>query len=126
MSELLRAGATSDNDLGTFVRRHGTIIEQFDHRSQDSGNVSWLVEAASRRLVVKSAGRPEPFDGDGHEPYLDHAGRVAAAPRGRARASRSRQRTSAGRTRLRASSTGPSTRRRPGGFRTSEHSLGRG
>lgn len=68
---------TSDigEDPATYVRRCGTVLRQFDHRTQDSGNVSWLVESEGRRLFVKTAGTRQPPTGS-PIPYLDHDARV--------------------------------------------------
>jgi serine/threonine-protein kinase len=59
-----------------FVAGAGTVVRTFDHHTQDSGNVSWLVEADGERVFVKSAGPVEPMP-DVPVPALDHAGRVA-------------------------------------------------
>jgi len=50
----------------------GTVFERFDSRTQDSGNVSFGVEAGGRRWFVKSAGDPQD-----RSPFLSHAARVA-------------------------------------------------
>ncbi|MGH3498921.1 MAG: hypothetical protein ACRDP1_15785 [Nocardioidaceae bacterium] len=76
MSELLTAGVVSEDDIGSFVRRHATVIKTFDHHNQDSGNVSWLVDVGDQRLFVKTAGAQGSSDHDGPVPYFDHAGRV--------------------------------------------------
>ena len=76
MSELLRVGAITAEDIGGYVRRHATVIEQFDHLTQDSGNVSWLVKVEDQRLFVKTAGGQGGANHGGSEPYFDHAGRV--------------------------------------------------
>jgi serine/threonine protein kinase, bacterial len=77
MSDLLTAGVVEDDDLGAYIRRHATVISRFDHHTQDSGNVSWLVDVGGRRLFVKTAGSWNGGDHDGRVPYFDHAGRVA-------------------------------------------------
>ena len=59
------------------VRRCGVITDVFDHRTQDSGNVSWLVDTQDGNLFVKSAGLPGPAPADAPTPYLDHDGRIA-------------------------------------------------
>jgi serine/threonine protein kinase, bacterial len=59
------------------VRRCGDVVQEFDHRSQDSGNVSWLVQTPRSRFFVKTAGRPGPPPPGAPTPYFDHAGRVA-------------------------------------------------
>ena len=73
---LLTAAAT-DEDPADYIRRHAELITQFDHHTQDSGNVSWLVEAGAERLFVKTAGRDEPAGPGTPIPYFDHRGRVA-------------------------------------------------
>lgn len=70
--DLLTVAAT-DQHPADFVARHTTVLRTFD-RTQDSGNVSYLIEADGRRLFVKTAGRDDP-PAPG-VPYLDHAGRV--------------------------------------------------
>jgi serine/threonine-protein kinase len=58
-----------------FVASCGTIVETFD-RSQDSGNVSWIVATDAGEYFAKSAGTTtEPAPGQ-PVPYFDHAGRV--------------------------------------------------
>lgn len=58
------------------VARCGTILATFDHRTQDSGNVSWLVDAPDGRFFCKSAGRAEPPPTGAPVPYFDHPRRV--------------------------------------------------
>ena len=72
----LKVVSRIDHDPATFVRECGTVLREFDHHSQDSGNVSWLVESAGQRLFVKTAGTPGPPVPGAPVPYLDHAGRV--------------------------------------------------
>jgi serine/threonine protein kinase, bacterial len=76
MSELLSAASTAD-DPGVYVRRHARVIEEFGHLTQDSGNVSWLVDVGDRQLFVKTAGDDSPPRPGAAVPYLDHDGRVA-------------------------------------------------
>ena len=76
MTKLLTAVATTDQPE-TFVRRNGTVVAQFDHRTQDSGNVSWVVETDVGDLFVKTAGAPDDDPDRALVPYLDHDGRVA-------------------------------------------------
>lgn len=57
---LLSAETTSEQP-DALVRRAGRVVAQFDHRTQDSGNVSWLVETADGEFFVKTAGTPVPF-----------------------------------------------------------------
>ena len=72
--ELLSA-ATTVESADAFVRRHSRVTATFD-RTQDSGNVSWLVEANGRPLFVKTAGRNGSSPAGTSVPYFDHAGRV--------------------------------------------------
>jgi serine/threonine protein kinase, bacterial len=65
-----------DEDPASYVRGCSTILREFNHRSQDSGNVSWLVESAAQRLFVKTAGTTDPPVPGAPIPYFDHAGRV--------------------------------------------------
>ena len=51
MSELLSVTSIGE-DPATFVRRHGRVIEEFGPLTQDSGNVSWLVEAGDPPLMA--------------------------------------------------------------------------
>lgn len=69
--------ATTDESAYAFVRRHCRILATFDDRTQDSGNVSWLVDVGDRRLFVKTAGADEPPPPGASGPYFDHPGRVA-------------------------------------------------
>jgi hypothetical protein len=55
-----------------YLSQAGAVFATFDARTQDSGNVSFGVEAGGRRWFVKSAGDPaDPT------PFLPHADRVA-------------------------------------------------
>jgi serine/threonine-protein kinase len=65
-----------DQDPAVYVRRRGRVLREFNHHSQDSGNVSWLVESAGQRLFVKTAGTDGPPVPGAPVPYFDHAGRV--------------------------------------------------
>jgi serine/threonine protein kinase, bacterial len=73
---LLSVTAIAD-DPDRYLAEQGTIVDTFDHRTQDSGNVSWVVEVEGRRLFVKSAGADTAPAPGAPVPYLDHAGRVA-------------------------------------------------
>ena len=75
MSALLSVSATAE-EPAAFVRRHGTVVLEFGHLTQDSGNVSWLVETDDGRLFVKSAGLATGSVRGAPVPYFDHAGRV--------------------------------------------------
>ena len=74
MADLLTVTSTAE-PADSWVRRSGVVLRTFDHRSQDSGNVSWLVDSDGGLLFVKSAGSLAPPAG-APEPALDHAGRV--------------------------------------------------
>jgi hypothetical protein len=50
----------------------GRVFARFDARTQDSGNISFGVEAGGRRWFVKTAGDP-----DDPTPFLSHTARVA-------------------------------------------------
>lgn len=76
MSALLTLRST-DRDHVDLVHREATVLAEFGPRTQDSGNVSWLVGAGDRRLFVKTAGGTGPPSPGDPVPYLDHAGRVA-------------------------------------------------
>ena len=75
MSDLLTARAIGE-EPAAFVRSTGTVVAEFGPLTQDSGNVSWLVDVGDRRLFVKTAGADAPPAPDAPVPYFDHAGRV--------------------------------------------------
>jgi serine/threonine protein kinase len=75
VAELLTVSSTADS-VESLVRRSSVVRRAFDHHTQDSGNVSWLVEADGDLLFVKTAG-PSHTPPDAPTPLLDHAGRVA-------------------------------------------------
>lgn len=54
-----------------FLAANANIFTTFDHRTQDSGNISHGVEIAGERYFVKTSGLV-----DDDKPYLDHASRV--------------------------------------------------
>ncbi len=54
-----------------YLRATGSVFATFDARTQDSGNISFGVEADGRRWFVKTAGDP------GSSSFLSHAERVA-------------------------------------------------
>src|SRR5579884_1512779 len=58
-----------------FVASCGTIVSTFD-RTQDSGNVSWIVATEAGEFFAKSAGTTAPPVPGRQAPYFDHAGRV--------------------------------------------------
>lgn len=62
---------TTDLDPPTYLQTLGRILAVFDSRTQDSGNVSFGLEAAGQRWFVKTAGDP-----DGAQAFLPHAARV--------------------------------------------------
>ncbi|WP_454300821.1 hypothetical protein [Salana multivorans] len=66
-----------DADPANVVRASGHVLACFDHRTQDSGNVSWIVRTARGDLFVKTAGTSAPPPAGAPVPYFDHAGRVA-------------------------------------------------
>jgi serine/threonine-protein kinase len=76
VSDLLTAEAIGE-DPATYVRSRGTVVAEFGPLTQDSGNVSWLVDVEDRRLFVKTAGSDALPAPGAPVPYLDHAGRVA-------------------------------------------------
>ena len=55
----------------------GEILERYDHRTQDSGNTSWLVATGQGDLFLKSAGSRAAVPPGGEAPLLSHAQRVA-------------------------------------------------
>lgn len=69
--------STSRSDLTpeALVCSAGEVLTRFDHRTQDSGNVSWLVSTPDGDLFVKCAGEEEPPPGTA-PPYLDRPARV--------------------------------------------------
>ncbi len=64
---------TTESDPLTLLESSGCVFATFDHRTQDSGNVSYGAEIDGRRYFVKTAGRP-----DNTKPFFDHAERVAS------------------------------------------------
>ena len=64
--------AATDLIPAQFVASEGEVFAVFDATTQDSGNLSFGVQAGARRYFVKSAGDPtDPA------PFLAHANRVA-------------------------------------------------
>jgi serine/threonine-protein kinase len=76
VSALLTVGSILE-DPADYVRRHGAVVAEFGPRTQDSGNVSWLVETAGGRLFVKTAGATGEQPVDAPVPYFGHLDRVA-------------------------------------------------
>lgn len=75
MSSLLTLSDTDERPEAV-VRRSGRVLDQFDHRTQDSGNVSWVVETDDGTYFVKTAGTSDPAPPGAPVPYFDHRGRV--------------------------------------------------
>ncbi|MGP9681904.1 hypothetical protein [Brachybacterium sp. AOP3-A1-3] len=75
MTDLLSLTRT-DRTAEDLVLSAGEILARYDHLTQDSGNVSWLVRTQQGDLFVKTAGTDAPPPPGGAVPYLDHAGRV--------------------------------------------------
>ncbi len=69
--------SVNESSIGAaeFVASCGTIVATFD-RSQDSGNVSWIVATETGEFFAKSAGTTAPVAAGRPVPYFDHAGRV--------------------------------------------------
>lgn len=65
-----------DQPAAAYVAGHGRVEREFSHLTQDSGNVSWIVEAPEGRLFVKTAGTGAPPPPGAPTPYFDHPGRV--------------------------------------------------
>lgn len=76
VSALLLTARTIDEPPELLVRRAGRITRQFDHRTQESGNVSWVVETDGGCFFVKTAATLGSAPAGAPIPYLDHAGRV--------------------------------------------------
>jgi serine/threonine-protein kinase len=74
VTRLLSATETSAGPL-EFVASCGTVVHTFD-RSQDSGNVSWIVATEAGEFFAKSAGSADPPTRGRPAPYFDHTGRV--------------------------------------------------
>jgi serine/threonine-protein kinase len=75
MSDLLSV-TTIGADPRDHVREQGTVVAEFAHLTQDSGNVSWLVDVGDRQLFVKTAGPDAPPVPGAAVPCFDHSGRV--------------------------------------------------
>lgn len=74
MSDLLALShsALSPEEL---VLSAGEVLARYDHRTQDSGNICWLVSTPDGDLFVKSAGEEAPPPGTA-PPYLDRPARI--------------------------------------------------
>lgn len=66
--------ADIDQPASAYVARHGRVEREF--LTQDSGNVSWIVEAPEGRLFIKTAGTDASPPPGSPTPYFDHSGRV--------------------------------------------------
>lgn len=75
VSELLTANTISELP-SAFVGRCGAVLAEYGPLTQDSGNVSWLVDVGQQLLFVKTAGVPGAGAPGSPPPYYDHAGRV--------------------------------------------------
>jgi len=67
---------TIEHDPAVYVRQHSDVLCEFSHLTQDSGNVSWLIDAAGVTLFVKTAGADLPRPRGAPVPYFGPAGRV--------------------------------------------------
>jgi hypothetical protein len=74
VSDLLSVAA-SPATAESLVMESAVVRATFDHHTQDSGNVSWLVDSDGERLFVKSAG-PLVTPAGAAQPALTHAERV--------------------------------------------------
>lgn len=72
----LKVVSRIDQDPATYVRGCSTVLREFNHLTQDSGNVSWLVESAGQQFFVKTAGTIGASLPGAPVPYFDHARRV--------------------------------------------------
>ncbi|HEY9290727.1 MAG TPA: hypothetical protein VIP98_05550 [Microlunatus sp.] len=75
MSELLEV-TVIDSDPATYVQNHSVVRREFSHLTQDSGNVSWLIDVDGVGIFVKTAGYDRQPPPGAPIPYFDHAGRV--------------------------------------------------
>jgi serine/threonine protein kinase len=68
---------TQQRSVAGVIDELGTVFATFDHRTQDSGNISYgVVTAGGRKLFAKTAGHGEPSPGG-----TPHAARVVALRR---------------------------------------------
>jgi serine/threonine-protein kinase len=68
--------AAVDRPPVEYVAEHGRVLREFGHLTQDSGNVSWIVDTDGGSLFIKTAGRDAPPPPGAAMPYFDHAGRI--------------------------------------------------
>jgi len=68
--------ASIDEPASAYVARQGRVEREFSFLTQDSGNISWIVEAPEGRLFIKTAGTGAPPPAGAPVPYSDHPGRV--------------------------------------------------
>jgi serine/threonine-protein kinase len=68
--------ADIDQPAHAYVARHGRVEREFNHLTQDSGNVSWIIDAPEGRLFIKTAGTDAPPPPRAPTPCFDHSGRV--------------------------------------------------
>jgi len=79
--DLLEATSTAQTPA-SFLSDAGKIFATFDERTQDSGNVSFGVEAQGHRFFVKTAGLPTnsaPLSHEARVAWLRNATRLSAA-----------------------------------------------
>lgn len=67
----------SDLHPEEMVQAAGRVLARYDHRTQDSGNLSWVVRTPEAEVFVKTAGEDAPPPEGAPIPYLDHAARVS-------------------------------------------------
>lgn len=70
--ELTRTDLSAED----LVQSAGEILARYDHLTQDSGNISWLVRTEAADLFVKTAGTRASASAGAAVPSLDHEGRV--------------------------------------------------
>lgn len=74
VNDLLELAA--GDDPADMVARCGVVLAVFDHHTQDSGNVSWLVRTDLGDLFVKTAGTPDGPPAGAPVPYFGHEDRI--------------------------------------------------
>ena len=75
VNDLLTLAATEEWPEA-LVASCGTVTATFDHHTQDSGNLSWIIRTHDGDLFVKTAGVPGPPPAGAPVPYLNHDDRV--------------------------------------------------